>query len=109
MRECWLGQFVSESGRVGDTYRGTFEEVTEALSRVDRCFRLLAHLKTCRDRYAARDYAVEFVKRDIRVMQQILDIRSTGTWDGALESIIICVCGDDFRIRVDQWRLTHRV
>ena len=40
----------------------------------------------------------QFPPRDIRVMQQILDIR---------KAAIIRVCGHEFCIRVDQWRMAH--
>jgi hypothetical protein len=103
---CWVGVFRSESGRE-QVYRGDYDEVAEAMDRVDRCFTLLNQLKNSSDDIAARDFVVTFKPRDIRVMQQILDIRRAGSWASALEAVIVRVCGYRFRITVDQWRLAN--
>lgn len=68
---------------------------------------LLARLRESKDAPAARDYIVGWTCAQLKAAQNHYDIRLPGSWASLAEAVIMRTCGDEFRIVVDQWRLTY--
>lgn len=68
---------------------------------------LIAALKACQTPANARDLAVTFTLPQIRELFDHYGLQCSTSWASMLERIIIKACGPDFRITVDQWRLTY--